>query len=102
MQERVEPLLSCSCRPVLQARCFVKRDRKSTRLNSSHRCISYAVFCLTKDLPIRSEEHTSELQSPMYLVSRLLFEKKTLFVASCLFVVAMMWVLLYPTGRCVP
>src|ERR1017187_4534582 len=22
------------------------RDRKSTRLNSSHRCISYAVFCL--------------------------------------------------------
>src|SRR6201989_2977312 len=24
------------------------RDRKSTRLNSSHRCISYAVFCLQK------------------------------------------------------
>src|SRR5437879_13843455 len=23
-------------------------DRKSTRLNSSHRCISYAVFCLKK------------------------------------------------------
>src|ERR1017187_1056289 len=23
-----------------------KIDRKSTRLNSSHRCISYAVFCL--------------------------------------------------------
>src|SRR5437879_10840384 len=23
-----------------------RRDRKSTRLNSSHRCISYAVFCL--------------------------------------------------------
>src|SRR5437762_10662570 len=42
-------------------------DRKSTRLNSSHRCISYAVFCLKK--------HTSELQSPMYLVCRLLLEK---------------------------
>src|SRR5437763_4744702 len=28
---------------------FVKSgDRKSTRLNSSHRCISYAVFCLKK------------------------------------------------------
>src|SRR5437764_2567461 len=28
---------------------FVFRgDRKSTRLNSSHRCISYAVFCLKK------------------------------------------------------
>src|SRR5437764_6521940 len=25
-----------------------RRDRKSTRLNSSHRCISYAVFCLKK------------------------------------------------------
>src|SRR5437762_2561245 len=124
-------------------------DRKSTRLNSSHRCISYAVFCLKNTdtnkiytlslhdaLPIyhckickgfghsfrahckmckklghsmedhtckhnncklygnhthpcgyclenhkteehvcRSEEHTSELQSPMYLVCRLLLEK---------------------------
>src|SRR5437879_8024887 len=27
-------------------------------------------------LPHRSEEHTSELQSPMYLVCRLLLEKK--------------------------
>src|SRR5437762_11433392 len=26
-------------------------DRKSTRLNSSHRCISYAVFCLKKKKP---------------------------------------------------
>src|SRR5437879_7993003 len=28
-------------------------------------------------LHLRSEEHTSELQSPMYLVCRLLLEKKT-------------------------
>src|SRR5437762_10789659 len=27
-----------------------RRDRKSTRLNSSHRCISYAVFCLKKKM----------------------------------------------------
>src|SRR5437763_12596449 len=27
------------------------RDRKSTRLNSSHRCTSYAVFCLKKKTP---------------------------------------------------
>src|SRR5699024_11377401 len=27
---------------------FVKEDRKSTRLNSSHVSISYAVFCLKK------------------------------------------------------
>src|SRR5437762_9452616 len=26
----------------------INADRKSTRLNSSHRCISYAVFCLKK------------------------------------------------------
>src|SRR5437763_2774822 len=26
----------------------MEEDRKSTRLNSSHRCISYAVFCLKK------------------------------------------------------
>src|SRR5437763_11310357 len=29
-------------------KCKEQRDRKSTRLNSSHRCISYAVFCLKK------------------------------------------------------
>src|SRR3712207_6948498 len=27
---------------------YVRRDRKSTRLNSSHANISYAVFCLKK------------------------------------------------------
>src|SRR5256885_4014338 len=27
---------------------FLRRDRKSTRLNSSHLVISYAVFCLKK------------------------------------------------------
>src|SRR6202451_4464891 len=92
----------------------LKRDRKSTRLNSSHRNISYAVFffndtatteiytlslhdalpicfshrwCRTgaahrrdercgrqrRDVETRSEEHTSELQSPEYLVCRLFF-----------------------------
>src|SRR2546429_2811910 len=29
-------------------RCTLERDRKSTRLNSSHGYISYAVFCLKK------------------------------------------------------
>src|SRR2546429_9545315 len=28
--------------------CVLSRDRKSTRLNSSHGYISYAVFCLKK------------------------------------------------------
>src|SRR5574341_1466423 len=99
-------------------------DRKSTRLNSSHQLISYAVFCLKKKnffffflmirrpprstlfpyttlfrskttlknkvralftetwshhVVLRSEEHTSELQSPTNLVCRLLLEKKKFF-----------------------
>src|SRR5258708_18220635 len=44
----------------------LRRDRKSTRLNSSHQIISYAVFCLKK------KKHTSELQSPDHLICRLL------------------------------
>src|SRR5437763_11931198 len=32
------------------------QDRKSTRLNSSHRCISYAVFCLKKK---KKNRHTN-------------------------------------------
>src|SRR5207248_8107972 len=35
-------------RNALVAGGFTCRDRKSTRLNSSHRTISYAVFCLKK------------------------------------------------------
>src|SRR5256885_5621889 len=31
----------------------VERDRKSTRLNSSHLVISYAVFCLKKNRPLK-------------------------------------------------
>src|SRR5205085_8512172 len=34
--------------PVLSPLGYAMRDRKSTRLNSSHSQISYAVFCLTK------------------------------------------------------
>src|SRR5437879_13194970 len=35
------------------------RDRKSTRLNSSHRCISYAVFCLKK-----KKTHKTNVRNP--------------------------------------
>src|SRR2546422_1848135 len=37
------------------------RDRKSTRLNSSHGYISYAVFCLKKK-KIRNEQYNTLLQ----------------------------------------
>src|SRR3712207_7917914 len=35
-----------------------EQDRKSTRLNSSHANISYAVFCLKKKKSILWERHT--------------------------------------------
>src|SRR5437764_2821207 len=39
-------------------------DRKSTRLNSSHRCISYAVFCLKKKMKtISYTSHITRLGS---------------------------------------
>src|SRR5436189_4071959 len=44
-----------------------------------HRCFAWAIapgFDEAFDVASRSEEHTSELQSPMYLVCRLLLEKK--------------------------
>src|SRR5687768_17987946 len=39
----------CGCAPAPRpGRAAPRRDRKSTRLNSSHGYISYAVFCLKK------------------------------------------------------
>src|SRR5437763_16791952 len=40
--------LSGACPDRVLPRAGRGADRKSTRLNSSHRCISYAVFCLKK------------------------------------------------------
>src|SRR3712207_7431928 len=40
--------LNAGARPGVSAHCLAPRDRKSTRLNSSHANISYAVFCLKK------------------------------------------------------
>src|SRR3712207_8451732 len=45
--------------PRRQAVDQLRRDRKSTRLNSSHANISYAVFCLKK----KKKEHTYERES---------------------------------------
>src|SRR3712207_7396852 len=38
-------------------------DRKSTRLNSSHANISYAVFCLKKKKNTRNKNTTSQLHN---------------------------------------
>src|ERR1039457_2963115 len=42
---------------------FENRDRKSTRLNSSHLVISYAVFCLKKK-PVRPARPAGPRSSP--------------------------------------
>src|SRR3712207_8247804 len=49
-QRRLELLAELPRRPqpLLERRRLLDRDRKSTRLNSSHANISYAVFCLKK------------------------------------------------------
>src|SRR5690242_7076157 len=46
--EDEEDLALLEARDLLFARLLQYRDRKSTRLNSSHMSISYAVFCLKK------------------------------------------------------
>src|SRR5437870_8818923 len=46
--ERIVDPARVRCPGVLQSRRLVRGDRKSTRLNSSHVAISYAVFCLKK------------------------------------------------------
>src|SRR5690349_22167631 len=67
--------VSCSCdrgtRTSNRARRFPSRpDRKSTRLNSSHVEISYAVFCLKKKnkKDIQHWNHTQTLRRPHNIV----------------------------------
>src|SRR5258708_21443713 len=57
-----------TCAPSQPSGCM--SDRKSTRLNSSHQIISYAVFCL------RTKKHTSELQSQIISNSVFCLKKK--------------------------
>src|SRR5689334_24641988 len=61
-QERF-PERSCPMR----GSCPCDRDRKSTRLNSSHSSISYAVFCLKKKKINKTNKLATRtlLQTPM-------------------------------------
>src|SRR5437763_9209877 len=56
-------------------------DRKSTRLNSSHRCISYAVFCLKKKKKnkqtIRKDERQERNKRPLDRVEQYSAAKET-------------------------
>src|SRR6202051_5300701 len=44
------PAICAACSRTPHPAAPLKRDRKSTRLNSSHMSISYAVFCLKKKI----------------------------------------------------
>src|SRR2546430_13531080 len=76
--------LMAFCKPIVESCCWppgrcwtALRDRKSTRLNSSHSQISYAVFCLKKknktkqhvDNPfnLTTDRLCSRLPSPAYV-----------------------------------
>src|SRR3712207_7715011 len=48
----VQPALDAGDVDGLALEVVIFEDRKSTRLNSSHANISYAVFCLKKKLPL--------------------------------------------------
>src|SRR5574341_609991 len=49
---------------------WTARDRKSTRLNSSHQLISYAVFCLKKKKKHRRKPDHQPTQDPQPVVRR--------------------------------
>src|SRR5438552_10381020 len=55
-------------------RLIMLRDRKSTRLNSSHQIISYAVFCLKKKKTTQMDQTvrqpSREAIAPLFLVAR--------------------------------
>src|SRR5207253_7882253 len=59
-QIKISSLPRCSRR---HRREVPQRDRKSTRLNSSHVAISYAVFCLKKKIKLPLTSHHSNNSS---------------------------------------
>src|SRR5438034_3055740 len=59
-----------SVQKYVRVRVITARDRKSTRLNSSHTVISYAVFCLKKKKRRQhrqSQSYTNMLQTATYM-----------------------------------
>src|SRR5438270_6287260 len=57
-------LVLAGWRRSLRLRGADRQDRKSTRLNSSHSQISYAVFCLKKKSHKNSTSHVDTLHDP--------------------------------------
>src|SRR2546430_6576865 len=53
--------VGCGGNGVLGVAAIQRRDRKSTRLNSSHSQISYAVFCLKKKKKVKNKLYIPKL-----------------------------------------
>src|SRR2546425_5738654 len=62
--------------PLNRSSAAVLSDRMATRSSTTLRAIDCGTCFEADDCAVRSEEHTSELQSLAYLVCRLLLEKK--------------------------
>src|SRR5260221_8524011 len=67
MSDRSQPLASRN-RAIsgMDAQRSAELDRKSTRLNSSHTVISYAVFCLKKKKKVRVMAAPALAETPYY------------------------------------
>src|SRR2546429_7195900 len=76
LHDRTSPLLSALLGKLYTLRHGSRKldpDRKSTRLNSSHGYISYAVFCLKKKKTCRTALHASTTpldDAPLLATSR--------------------------------
>src|SRR5437763_12673992 len=65
----------------LEGEKYARRiDRKSTRLNSSHRCISYAVFCLKKKKKKQSTTTSKSLKKKRSNQSSATYSDDAIFI----------------------
>src|SRR5438477_3054171 len=66
--QRAQDIAASGIAPLDEAdlRFAMGKDRKSTRLNSSHMSISYAVFCLKKKKKTKNYSHNTRKANMQY------------------------------------
>src|SRR6202789_4611836 len=65
-RHRGEPVAPFVVAVLPATQIFVGLDRKSTRLNSSHYSISYAVFCLKKHIQESHDSQRRKIRGPRH------------------------------------
>src|SRR3712207_7887379 len=65
--------------------CSMRADRKSTRLNSSHANISYAVFCLKKNKRDLSTTvfNSQDIDRPKYMLRQMMIAYQEQNIGTC-------------------